>query len=208
MSSETSDYGRSQTREHILKVSWNLAANHGSNLKLTEVAAKAGVSRQAIYLHFGDRAGLLLALVRHMDETLDLRRRLAHVQAAPDGGELLERAMRLNTHFWSAVFPVARILEAAQNDDPALGSAWRDRMAYRQKSFAAMIRQIADMGELSPDWDIEEAAALLFATTHFDTWRELTQHFGWTEDRYVSAMTRLLCRTFLERTQEGSSKKP
>ena len=105
--------------------------------------------------------------------------------------------MRLNTRFWSEVFPVARILEAAQNDDPALRSAWRDRMTFRQKAFAAMITQIADMAELSADWHVEEEAALLYATTHFDTWRELTQHLGWTEDQYVASMTRLLCRALL-----------
>lgn len=199
MSSEAPDYGKSETREHILKVSWDLVANHGSSLKLTEVANKAGVSRQALYLHFGDRTGLLLALVRHMDETLELGSKLAHVQAARNGGELLERAMRLNTQFWSAVSPVARILTAAENEDPALRSAWRDRMSFRQKSFGAMIQKLADTGELSPDWDVADATALLYATTHFDTWRELTQHLDWTEDRYVSAMSRLLCRALLAR---------
>lgn len=200
MSSEASEYGSSRTREHILQVSWDLIANHPTNLKLTEVAAKAGVSRQALYLHFGDREGLLLALVRHMDETLDLGNKLAHVRAAPDGAGLLERAMRLNAGFWSEVLPVARILEAAQDEDPALGSAWRDRMAFRQQAFKAMIAQVDDMAELAIEWDIEDAAALLYATAHFDTWRELTQHLGWTEDRYVSEMTRLLCRALLARS--------
>jgi AcrR family transcriptional regulator len=199
MSSEVPEYGSATTREHILQVSWDLIANHPTNLKLTEVAAKAGVSRQALYLHFRDRAGLLLALVRHMDATLDIGSKLAHVRAAPDGAELLERAMRLNAGFWSEVLPVARILEAAQDHDPALGSAWRDRMAFRRKAFTAMIAQIDDMGELSPDWEIDDAAALLYATAHFDTWRELTQHLGWIEDRYVSEMTRLLCRALLAR---------
>ena len=199
MSSDASEYGSSRTREHILQVSRDLIASQTTDFKLTEVAARAGVSRQSLYLHFRDRTGLLLALVRHMDETLDLDSRLAHVRAAPDGTTLLERAMRLNAGFWSEVLPVARILEAAQNDDPALGSAWRDRMAFRQQAFSAMIAQIEDMGELAGDWTIDDAAALLYATAHFDTWRELTQHLGWTEERYVSEMTRLLCRALLDR---------
>lgn len=198
MSSHTSDYGNSETRAHILQVSWDLIANHGSNLKLTEVAKNAGVSRQALYLHFGDRAGLVIALVRHMDEMLDLGNKLAHVQAAPDGAELICRAMRLNHEFWSMVRPVARILVVAQDHDPALRGAWRDRMAFRQKGFARIVQKIADLGELSPDWDIEEAAELLYATTHFDSWRELTLHLGWSGDRYVATMTRMLSRTMLK----------
>ncbi len=200
MSSSAADYGNPETRDHILKVSWELISEHGSTLKLTEVAGAADVSRQALYLHFGDRAGLVLALVRYMDETLDLGSKLAHVLAAPNGSELLERAMRLNARFWSAVFPVARILEATQNDDPALGAAWRDRMKARQEIFAAVIARISDMGELSPDWNIEEAAALLYTTLQLNNWQELTRHLGWTEDRYVAAMTRLLRRALLKRS--------
>jgi AcrR family transcriptional regulator len=198
MSSNGSDYGSSETRAHILKVSWDLIAKHGSNLKLTEVAKKAEVSRQALYLHFGDRAGLVIALVQHMDETLDLGNRLAYVRAAPDGAELLHRVMRLNHEFWSEVFPVARILVAAQDDDPALRAAWRDRMAFRQKAFAGMIQKIADLGELSPELSVQEAAEFLYATTHFDSWRELTEHLGWTGDQYVARMARYMGEALLK----------
>lgn len=197
MSIELPNYGNPETREHILQVSWDLVAEQGSTLKLTEVAAKAGVSRQALYLHFGDRSGLLLALVRHMDETLDLGTSLAHVHAAADAGEMLRRTMRLNTGFWSAVLPVSRILEAAQYEDEALGAAWRDRMAFRQRTFGAIIRLIDDMGELAPDWTIGTAAELLYGVAHFDTWRELTRHLGWSEDLYVDTMTRMLRRSLL-----------
>ena len=145
------------------------------------------MSRQAVCLHFGDRNGLLLALVHHMDETLDLGASLAHVQAAPTGAELLERGMRLNTEFWTAVDPVARVLWAAEDDDEALAVAWRDRMELRKMAF----------GMLAAEWTVEEAAALLYAVAHFDTWRELTRELHWTDDHYVDAMTRLLCRSLL-----------
>jgi AcrR family transcriptional regulator len=35
---------------------------------MSAVARAAGVSRQALYLHFADRAALLLAVVDHIDE--------------------------------------------------------------------------------------------------------------------------------------------
>jgi hypothetical protein len=41
----------------------------------TDVAREAGVSRQAVYLHFSSRASLFVAVVRHMDEQEDIRRR-------------------------------------------------------------------------------------------------------------------------------------
>ena len=199
MSSKAPGYGSSETREHILRTSWALIADQDSTLKLTEVARAAKVSRQALYLHFGDRAGLVLALVRHMDETLDLGRKLAHVRAADSGGALLERAMQLSHSFWEAVYPVARILEAAQEEDPALGKAWRDRMAFRQNAFAAMIARLVELGELSEEWEAEDAAGFLYGATHLASWREMTHHLGWSEARYVAVMSRALCRALLKR---------
>lgn len=197
MSTDAGAYGDPETRTRILAVTWELVADRGSSLKLSEVAERAGVSRQAVYLHFGDRSGLLLALVHHMDESLDLGASLAHVQAAPNGEELLERAMRLNTDFWTAVQPVAQVLEAAQHDDEALGAAWRDRMELRQMAFGMMIQRVADLRQLAAEWTVEDASALLYAVAHFDTWRELTGQLDWTDDHYVEAMTRLLRRSLL-----------
>ena len=197
--STTSSYGDPTTRTRILEATWELVTEQGAQLKLSEVANRASVSRQAIYLHFGDRSGLLVALVQHMDETLDLGQSLAEVHAAPDGAALLEAAMRLNTTFWAQVFPIAQVLEAAQHQDAALGAAWRDRMRFRRATFRAMIETLAEQGELDEGWSIEDAAASLYAVAHFDTWRELVIELDWNDDLYVESMTRLLRRALLRR---------
>lgn len=195
--STASGYGDPGTRTRLLDAAWALVAEQGSRFTLADVAAHASVSRQALYLHFGDRAGLLLALVNHMDESLDLGESLAQVQRAPDGAALLEAAMRLNATFWAQVLPVAQILEASQHDDPALGAAWRDRMRFRHAAFRAMVETLADRGELAEDWTIDDAAAALYAVAHFDTWRELVTELGWSDDHYVESMARLLRRALL-----------
>lgn len=197
MSMTSRAYGDPGTRNLILTATWELVADRGSNLKLSEVAERAAVSRQAIYLHFGGREGLLLALVQHMDDTLSLDESFAEVFAAPTGAELLRRVVRLNAEFWAAVQPVAQVLEAAQYDDVALGTAWRDRMQLRLSMFTMVIQQIADQGELGEDWTSEDAAALLYAVAHFDTWRELVRHLEWSPDRYVENLSRMLQRSLL-----------
>lgn len=195
--STTPGYGDPETRNRILEATWELVAEQGARLTLADAAARASVSRQAVYLHFGDRAGLLVALVQHMDSTLDLGESLAVVHAAPDGASLLEAAMRLNTTFWAQVFPVAQVLEAAQHDDDALGAAWRDRMRFRHSTFRAMIEALAERGELAEGWTVDDAAAILYAVAHFDTWRELVVELGWSNDHYVESMTRVLRRALL-----------
>ena len=195
--STTRAYGDPQTRNRILRATWELIVERGSQMKLSDVASRASVSRQAVYLHFGDRAALLVALVTHMDDTLDLRGSLAAVQGAQDGAALLEAAMLLNTTFWGQVAPVARVLEAAQHTDEALGTAWRDRMKRRRAAFRAMVETLHRRGELADGWTIDDAAATLYAVAHFDTWRELVDELGWSDDHYVQSMTRLLQRALL-----------
>jgi AcrR family transcriptional regulator len=188
-------YGAPGTRTRILDAAQGVVARRGSAFGLAEVAAAAGVSRQAVYLHFGDRTGLVLALVRHMDETLRLGDSLAHVSAATDGEELLRRAMRLNTEFWSRVRPVAQVLEADRHRDAALDAAWRDRMDMRRSTFRAMIERLDALGTLDGSWTVDDATALLYGVAHFDTWRELIDVLGWTDDRYVDVMSRHLTRS-------------
>ncbi len=195
--STSSLYGDPETRTRILRATWDLVAEQGSRVKLADVAVRASVSRQAIYLHFGDRTGLLVALVNHMDESLDLGESLAAVHGATDGTSLLEAAMKLNTTFWTHVLPIAQVLEASQHEDKALGAAWRDRMGFRQTTFRAMIETLVERGELADEWNVDDAAATLYAVAHFDTWRELVIEIGWSDDRYVLSMTRLLSGALL-----------
>src|ERR687898_470672 len=62
-----------RTRLHILEAARRLLEEHGYHgTGLEAVAASAGVSRQSIYLHFGSKAQLMLALVAHVDEEAGL----------------------------------------------------------------------------------------------------------------------------------------
>ena len=66
------------THSQILEAALaRLRANQGASLTMAEVAAQAGVSRQAVYLHFADRTALLTALVRHVDEERGLAVKVA-----------------------------------------------------------------------------------------------------------------------------------
>src|SRR5262245_3704568 len=56
------------TRERILAATWKLMEkSRDLQVRIADIAAAAGVSRQAVYLHFGNRANLLLAAVQYRD---------------------------------------------------------------------------------------------------------------------------------------------
>ena len=57
------------SRARILDVALALIMKRkGADVSMATIARAARVSRQAMYLHFADRADLILALVRHADE--------------------------------------------------------------------------------------------------------------------------------------------
>ena len=55
----------SSTRERILDAAREITEKHGAAPTMSALARAVGISRQALYLHFPDRAQLLLALVAH-----------------------------------------------------------------------------------------------------------------------------------------------
>src|SRR3954468_22668935 len=76
----------SSTRERILDNALDLIeAKPDMVPSMSALARATGISRQALYLHFPERAALLLALVEHVDEREGLQSAIAAVVGAPDG---------------------------------------------------------------------------------------------------------------------------
>ena len=202
MSSEPVRYGDPDTRHRILRAAWELMEERGAEVRLVDVADRARVSRQALYLHFGDRAGLLIALVEFMDEALGLGDLVGHVFAAPTGAEMLERTMELYVRMAPRIDRVAEVLETAQYEDEGLAAAWRNRMDNRQRVHRMIVQRISDEGQLAEGWTVNAAADLFYAITMPGPWRELTMELGWTPDDYRKHLSRFLERALIEDKSE------
>lgn len=196
MSSEIA-YGDPETRRRILSATWEVVEEEGAAMKLSDVADRAGVSRQAVYLHFGDRVGLLVALVRYMDEVIEVERLAAPIFAAATPEQILARLMEVHSIITPKIDSVARVLESAQYQDEALATAWRDRMEERRAVHRIVARRIAEMSRLGPRWTVEKAGDVLYVLTMPGLWRELTQELGWSASEYAARMTTLLQASLL-----------
>ena len=193
--SSAEPYGDPETRERLLRAAWDLALEQGPGLRLADVATRAGMSRQAVYLHFDDRAGLLLALLAWADQAFQLDDLLARVSQAHTGVEALERMVEVNAAYWPRVDAITRVLEAQQYQDPAVSAALRDRLDFRRSAHRAVIARIAAEGELASGWTVDAAADLFAAVTMPSPWRELTGTCGWSAQHYANRMSQLLRRT-------------
>ncbi len=191
--------GRPETRTRILQAARRLLEERGAaHVRMADVARAAGVSRQALYLHFGSRTGLLLALVEYVDEVEGLREVLGWVNSAPSAAAALDRMVEMQAEFYPRIDPVVRAISAARHTDEAAAVAWRNRDESRLQGCRRIVAWLRRDGVLAPEWSEEEAAELLWTATSPDTWRSLAVQREWPKSRYIARVQRLLQRLLLE----------
>ena len=170
----------------------------GGNFRLADAAGRAGVSRQTLYLHFGDRVGLFVALVDHIDLSLGSMALRESVFGAPDGVESLRRWIEIMSWYTAKIDAVSRVLEFGQYDDEALRTAWRNRMGRRREELVGwIVKRISKEGRLAPGWSVKKATDLVYVVTMPGLWRELVREVGWTPEAYADAITAMLTRAFV-----------
>jgi TetR/AcrR family transcriptional regulator, acrAB operon repressor len=174
------------TRERLMQAGLVVFSRQGFDAAtLEDVAREAGVTRGAIYWHFGSKSDLFLALL----EKYSTRGSIILQQAASEGGtfnEILERVF-------------IRMLEAVENDQElrlmmeislfktgyAAGiEDWRDRQRENNRSLvegvARMMTRGIEMGELRRDLDpfIAARAFLAFQNGIIYLWLSDPQGFS------------------------------
>lgn len=178
-----------------MTATWRLLEESGGRgVRMADVAKRAGVSRQAVYLHFPSRAELLIATTRHIDEEHDVDGRLAASRGARNGPERLEAFIEA----WGAYIPeihgVCSALLAMRDTDAAAAAAWDDRMAALRDGCDAAIRDLSKEGYLRGDLDQGSATDLLWTLLSVRNWEHLRRDCNWSQERYVAAMKDLVRR--------------
>lgn len=169
-----------------------LSERGGADVSMAEIASAAGVSRQAIYLHFRDRASLLTALVRHADQRRGLDAGVAEVTRAASGVVAVQEMVRLQARMNPGIWAVARALDAVRRVDEDAEQAWQDRLQNRLTGCRGIVDRLAQEGSLRPGLDAATAADLLWTLTSLRTWEDLVQERGWSAQRYQRTLTEML----------------
>jgi AcrR family transcriptional regulator len=176
---------RGDTRARILDTAWRLVQERGIGaVTLADIAAATGVSRQLLYVHFENRAGLLVAMARRHDVHSGFAGRAAQAGSLPPV-EALERLLRLWFAYLPEILPVARALEAAATNGDEGGVAWRDRMGDLWEVFATAVDRVERDGRLADGWTAATAADWVWARAHPATYQHLVVDRAWPADDYV-----------------------
>jgi len=186
------------TRESILEAAARVVRERGTGVTLEGVADAAGLSRQTVYVHFGSRSGLLIAMVQHMDETGMLHALLHRVFDARTALEALDAVANVHAEYHPVAYPVARVLMAGRHHDDAIKAAWEERMASRRNLYREVIGRLQGDGLLLRSWDIETATDVLWSLTSWQLWEDLVVGRGWSKADYLRHMRMLLRRLLVE----------
>jgi AcrR family transcriptional regulator len=180
-------------RERILDAALQLVRARGdATVTMAQIAKAARLSRQAVYLHFADRAALMVALARHLDDRLGLPADIQRMMSAPTGVEMIEAAVAMQARRNPAVWAVARSLDAVRRTDAAAARAWQDRLKYRWEGCRTMIARLQTEGSLRPDLDPSIAADLLWTMTSLRMWEDLVLERKWPPDQFQQQIAKML----------------
>jgi AcrR family transcriptional regulator len=181
----------SDTRARILDCTWNLLESEDKKVRMSDIAKAAGISRQALYLHFPTRAELLVATTRHIDSVKNVDARLAESRAASSGRERLLAFISAWGGYIPEIYGMSVALRAMRADDAEAAAAWEDRMQAVRHGCAAAVRALVADGALGPDLTEEVATDLLWALLSVENWEQLVRDCGWSQDDYETRISRL-----------------
>jgi AcrR family transcriptional regulator len=188
--------GDPETRRRILEATLALVTRRGgADVTMAQIARAARVSRQAVYLHFADRATLFVALARHADERRGIPAAVQRIRDAPDAVAALREMVAVQARMNPAIWPIARALDAVRREDEAAERSWQDRLAHRLAGCRAIVARLAEERVLQAGLDHAVAADLLWTLTSLRLWEDLVVLRRWSSGRYREHVTAMILRT-------------
>jgi len=174
-----------ETRRAILDATRGLLEEPGAaGVGMARIAERAGYSRQAIYRHFGSRAGLLKAVLADIDEQAGAEIAVADALRRADGVAVLDALIAWWADYVAGFVGVARSVLSGRASDPALAAAWEDRMQALLSVCRMAVDRCAADGLLRAELEPPIAAEMLWAMLSIPLWDQLITDRGWTRAEY------------------------
>ena len=195
---------RQRTRSKILDSARRLLVERGYyGVGLEEVARDAGISRQALYLHFKSKAELLVATARYNDELLGVSEILRPEREAKTALGALEAGVRAYGAMEPQIYDVASVIYSARRSDEAAEAAWQDRMAFRRENIRRGIERLQKEGVLAKEWTVDEAADFVWSLLSVHTYEYLVVERAWSIEQFVSRLLTVLHGVLVAQPDKG-----
>ena len=183
----------SGSRDRVLEAALRLIRKRGdAKVTMAQIAKAARLSRQAVYLHFADRADLMVALARHVNESLGLPAEIQRTMNTQTGLGMIEAFVSMQARGNPAVWAVARAIDAVRRTDAAAERAWQSRLKSRLDGCRVIVSRLETEGSLRAGLDPSIAADLLWTMTSLRMWEDLVLEREWSPEQYQGYVTNVL----------------
>lgn len=178
--------GRPDTRRAILTAARELFESQGYfGAGLEAVAKKAGVSRQAIYLHFASKADLLTELHVHIFET-DVAPALERhpIWTAPTALDALDASVAVDAEVASKVWKIHETLVMARRHHPEVEETLKPRERERYDEMVRLGRWLRRDGRLPDGMRVTTFADIYWGLASIGTFVNLVVERDWSVARF------------------------
>jgi len=179
-----------ETQKRILTAAWSLLeTSPHKGVRMSDIAKEAGVSRQAVYLHFPKRAELLKATTRFVDQQKDIEQRLAPSRSAQNGEARMEAFIEAWGNYIPEIYGVIHAMLSMVDTDEEAREAWADRMEALREGCDAVVAQLEAEGRLNSAFPPEKACDFFLSLISVHSWEYLVKQCSWPQEMYIKHIT-------------------
>jgi AcrR family transcriptional regulator len=173
------------TRQAIMRAARKLFAEHGYQATtLQAIAQEAEVSVPTLYVVFGSKVAILLALVKSAGVDEDIRTLAQDAFDEPDPERQLRLAAKVMRTIHERDADIINLLWQAGEGDPDLAAAWSQIHHQRFARLSELMRVLARKDALNSTLSAEAATETLWALSSPEMFRLLVREREWTIQRF------------------------
>jgi AcrR family transcriptional regulator len=178
------------------------------------VASDAAVSTKTVYLAFTTKAALLRAVWDRAlkgdtdDAGVAERAWFQQLLAEPDPRRQVQLVARNACVVKRRIGALLRAIRSAAAVDADSGDLWQLIQTDFHANQRAVVQAIADHDGLRAGLDISTATDILWTLNHPDVWLLLTDHRGWTPERFEHWLDAALTEQLLGLSSDAITRRP
>lgn len=174
-----------------------------TEIPVQKIADEAGIPRSTFYLHFPDKAQLIMRLTDRVYDELFMDALTWWAGDHRDGPAGIATAVERIIARYRAHFPVLRAVMEVAGYEPDVGDAYRARIREFATGMQTRLEEQQAAGRLHPDVDIPATTELICWSTE----RSITQHIMDDDGSGDARLARALARAHWF-TLYGGAKRP
>jgi AcrR family transcriptional regulator len=178
-----------ETRGRIIEAARALLSQSGYHgASVDEIAERAGVSRQTVYVQFGTKRGVLQALAEHIERESYGRDMVEGAHDTESPAETIRNGISDQLAFFAANADLLRTFKAQAAHDPDFRDVWEDRRRERLGVIRMLLGELRGDWRLQAGWNIDDASDWLWSLTNFERYDEMVVERGWPIERLVERL--------------------